>query len=95
MAEWLANYWPVILAGIVFGALFSLVKELLRRIAFSVVLFLILYRAVINATAHAGFRWDHLLAGSAVLGILAGCLARPGLAAVRRKLRSDSDAPLR
>jgi hypothetical protein len=74
VSEWLTTYWPAIPVGFVFGALFSLVREFLRRLVFSVVLFLITYKALVNAVAHAGARWDHQLAGSAILGIVVGCV---------------------
>jgi hypothetical protein len=88
MVEWLTTYWPAILAGLIFGALFSLVREFSRRLVFSAVLFLITYKAFVNALAHAGAQWDHQLAGGAMLGILMGCLVRPGVAGVVRKLTS-------
>ena len=87
MVEWLA-YWPAILAGAVFGPLFSLVREFSRRLVFSAVLFFITYKALVNALALAGAQWDYQLAGSAMLGIFLGCLMRPASAGIVRKIRS-------
>ncbi|MGJ4948884.1 hypothetical protein [Bradyrhizobium sp. HKCCYLS20291] len=80
--QWLTNYGPVLPIGFVFGALFSLVREFFRRLAFSAMLFLITYKAIVNATAHAGFQWDHQLAASGLLGVLLGCLVRPAVAGI-------------
>jgi hypothetical protein len=88
MGEWLTTYWPAILAGFIFGALFSAVREFSRRLVFSAVLFLITYKVFVNALAHAGAQWDHQLAGGAMLGIFVGCLVRPGVAGIVRKLTS-------
>ena len=86
MVEWFTTYWPAMLAGLTFGTLFSLVREFLRRLVFSAVLFLIMYKVVVNVLAHAGAQWDHQLAGGAMLGILMGCLVRPGFAGLTRKV---------
>ena len=86
MAEWFATYWPAMLAGLAFGTLFSPVREFLRRFIFSAVLFLITYKVAVNNFGHAGVEWDHQLAGSAMLGILLGCLVRPGFAGLVRKV---------
>lgn len=88
MIQWLTTYWPAILAGLIFGALFSLVREFSRRLVFSAVLFLIAYKAFVNNFWHAGVQWDHQLAGGAMLGIFMGCLVRPGAAGVVCKLTS-------
>ncbi|MGJ4931789.1 hypothetical protein ACQR1I_32180 [Bradyrhizobium sp. HKCCYLS2038] len=88
--QWLTNYGPVIPIGFVFGALFSLVKEFFRRLVFSAMLFLITYKAIVNATAHAGFQWDHQLAASGLLGVLLGCLVRPAVAGIGRRLTSPA-----
>lgn len=93
MVDWLTTYWPAILAGLIFGALFSLVREFSRRLVFSAVLFLITYKAFVNALAHAGAQWDHHLAGAAMLGIFMGCLVRPGVAGIVRKLTSAARSP--
>jgi len=61
-----------ILVGVLFGALFSLVREFTRRLVFGVVLFLITYKALVNAMGHAGLQWDHRLVGSGLLGVLPG-----------------------
>ncbi|GLH75409.1 hypothetical protein SSBR45G_03170 [Bradyrhizobium sp. SSBR45G] len=87
MSEWLTTYWPAILVGAVFGTLFSLVRDFLGRFVFSAVLFLIAYKVLVNAMGHAGARWDHQLAGAALLGIFAGCLVRPGAARMVRTFR--------
>ena len=84
MVEWLTTYWPAIPAGLIFGALFSLVREFSRRLVFSAVLFLTTYKVFVNNFGHAGVQWDHQLAGSAMLGIFMGCLVRPGVAGITR-----------
>ena len=76
----MTTYWPAVLVGFVWGALFSLVSEFLRRLIFSAVLFLITYKAFVNMLGHAGLQWDHWLAGSALLGVFCGCLVRPACA---------------
>ena len=88
MLEWLTTYWPAILVGVIFGALFSLVKEFLRRFVFSAVLFLMAYKAIVSGSGHIGVLSDHELAGSAMLGIFLGCLVRPGSAEIVRKIAS-------
>lgn len=88
MVAWFTTYWPAVLAGLTFGALFSLVREFPRRLVFSAVLFLITYKVFVNVFGHAGVQWDHQLAGSAMLGILFGCLVRPGFAGLVRKITS-------
>jgi hypothetical protein len=57
-------------------------------LVFSAVLFLITYKVFVNNFGHAGAEWDHQLAGSAMLGILLGCLVRPGFAGLVRKITS-------
>ena len=88
MVGWFTTYWPAMLAGLIFGTLFSPVREFSRRLIFSAVLFLITYKVVVNVLAHAGAQWDHQLAGSAVLGIFVGCLVRPAFAGIVRKITS-------
>jgi len=88
MVEWFTIYWPAILAGLIFGALFSPVREFWRRLVFSAVLFLITYKVFVNAFGHAGAQWDRQLAGGAMLGLFTGCLVRPGVAGTARKLAS-------
>lgn len=83
-AQWLTAFF---LVGLMFGVLFSAVREFFRRFVFSTVLFLIVYRALVNAMGHAGLQWDHQLAISGVFGSLLGCLVRPGLAQINRRLR--------
>ena len=85
MVEWVTTYWPAMLAGLVFGTLFSLAREFWRRLVFSAVLFLITYKVFVNVFGHAGAQWDHQLAGSAMLGIFVGCLVRPGFAGMFAK----------
>jgi hypothetical protein len=51
MVGWFTTYWPAMLAGLIFGTLFSPVSEFSRRLIFSAVLFLITYKVVVNVLA--------------------------------------------
>jgi len=88
MIEWFTTYWLAMLAGLLFGTLFSPVKEFPRRLAFSAVLFLVTYKVFVNNFGHAGAIWDHEAAGRAMLGVFLGCLVRPGVAGMVRKVTS-------
>ncbi|MGJ4904948.1 hypothetical protein ACQR0V_25500 [Bradyrhizobium sp. HKCCYLS2058] len=83
-AQWLTAFF---LIGLMFGVLFSPVREFFRRFVFSAVLFLIVYKALVNASGHAGLQWEHLLAIAGVVGSLLGCLVRPGVVHINRRLR--------
>lgn len=88
LVEWVMTYWPAMLAGFVFATLFSLVREFWRRFVFSALLFLLAFRVLLNMAHGNSEGWDHLAAGSAMVGVFVGCLVRPGVAGIVRMISS-------
>jgi len=84
MVGWLTTYWPAVLVGLIWGSLFSLVREFWRRLINSAVLFLLTYKVIINASWDLRIPWDHPFAASAILGVFGGCLVRPACARLFR-----------
>jgi hypothetical protein len=89
MGEWLAFHWPESL-GFVCGVICSLTEKFRERVLFAGGLVLAIYFLVIRAVAHAGFRWDNEIAALCLLGAFLGCLLRPVLSLLCRRMKPRS-----
>lgn len=88
MGEWLALHWPELSFGFLCGVVCSLTTRLWERVLFAGGLALAVYFLVVRAVAHAGFRWDNEIAAFCLLGAFLGCLVRPALGLLSRRMRS-------
>jgi hypothetical protein len=90
MSEWLALHWIELSFGFMWGVICSLQPRFWRRFLLSGGIVLAIYFLMVRSVAHAGFRWDNEIAALGVLGAVLGCLVRPALGLLYRRMKPRS-----
>lgn len=87
MSDWLALHWIELSFGFVWGVICSLHPRFWRSFLLAGGIVLSIYFLMVRATAHAGFRWDNEIAAAGALGASLGCLVRPALGLLIRRMK--------
>jgi hypothetical protein len=82
------DFFEGVMWGFVFGLPFVAMTSFWARLLLGAGLNLVIYRAVLDGVAHAGFRWSNILAAQILLGAFCAALVKPLLHFVVTRIRS-------
>ena len=91
MYDWLAFHWLELSFGFFCGAMFSLIRKIWLSFLLSAGLVLAIHYLMVQAVAHAGFRWSNQIAIAGILGCFIGCFVCPTLDLLYRKPTKPRD----